>query len=274
MQQGSGKYLEVDPGVEIYCEDEGSGSAIVFIPGWTFTTEMFIHQIQYFSKKHRVVLIDPRSHGRSSISPVGNDYLTHSNDLAKIFNMLDLTNVVLVAWSFGCLAAWGLTKRERTKNIRAMVSIDQSPKPLSVNAQDWVEGPLDEIASIYNDFLLSRNGQRKFVTWYAENVMVQRKLTPPELSWIVSQSLKTPHFIASALFAAGMFTDHLPEAKRVDKSIPALMIIAEHWAKTAKSFMNTHCPNTKTVILGGHMMFWEHADSFNKILEDFIDQLK
>lgn len=100
--------------------------------------------------------------------------------------------------------------------------------------------------------------------------MVQRELSPEELFWIVEQTLKTPPPIASALFASGMFSNHMAEAKLVDETIPALSIVAEHWADTAVPFMSKQCPNTKTAVLGGHMMFWEHAKAFNKILSDFI----
>ena len=85
-----GKYIEVEPGVEIYYEDQGTGSPIVFVPGFTFTTALFDHQIAHFSKAHRVIVIDPRSHGRSSITLHGNNYATHGTDLAKIVKALDL----------------------------------------------------------------------------------------------------------------------------------------------------------------------------------------
>jgi pimeloyl-ACP methyl ester carboxylesterase len=265
-----GSYIQIEPGVDIYYEERGTGTPIVFVPGWTFTTELFVHQMAHFSKTHRVIAIDPRSQGRSSIALHGNDYPTHAADLAKVIKALDLHDVVLVGWSFGCLAAWGYVKQEGTTALKAMVCIDLSPKPLSVNSEDWVEGPLDEIADAYNSFLLSRQGQRDFVTYYATEVMVQRELSEEELFWIVEQSLKTPTYIASASFASGMFMNHMAEAKRVDETLPALSVIAEHWADTAAPFMNNHFPNTKTAVLGGHMMFWEHPKAFNKILSDFI----
>ncbi|MCK4317051.1 MAG: alpha/beta hydrolase, partial [Anaerolineae bacterium] len=77
-------------------------------------------------------------------------------------------------------------------------------------------------------------------------------------------------YIASALFASGMFTNNMAEAKLVDETLPALSIIAEHWADTAVSFMQKHFPKTRTAVLGGHMMFWEHPEKFNQILADFI----
>lgn len=122
-----GNYIEVEPGVEIYYEEKGTGTPIVFVPGWTFTTEVFVHQIEHFSKTHRVIAIDPRSQGRSSITLHGNDYTTHAADLAKIIKALDLQDVVLVGWSFGCLETWGYVKQEGTKALQAMVCIDLSP---------------------------------------------------------------------------------------------------------------------------------------------------
>ena len=103
--------------------------------------------------------------------------------------------------------------------------------------------------------------------------MVQRDLSEEELFWIIEQSLKTPYYVASNLFASGMFSNYMAEAKQIDESLPALNIIAEHWAETAVAFTQKHFPNTKTEVLGGHMMFWEHSKKFNKLVDDFIGSL-
>lgn len=268
-----GQYIEVEPGVEIYYEDRGTGSPIIFIPGWTFTTELFVHQMEHFSKTRRAIAIDPRSHGRSTITVYGNNYATHGTDLAKIIKALELQDVVLVGWSFGCLDLWEYVRQEGVENLKAVVCVDLSPKPLSVNGEDWVEGPLDEIGGAYNAYVQSPKGQRDFVTYYATEVMAQRDLTEEELFWIIEQSLKTPYYIASNLFASGMFSNYMAEAKQIDGSLPALNIIAEHWAETAVSFTKKHFPNTKTEVLGGHMMFWEHSNKFNKLIDEFLGSL-
>ncbi len=265
-----GVYVEVEPGVELYYEEYGQGKPLVFVPGWTFTGEVFDHQVEHFSSTHRVILLDPRSHGRSSITLHGNDYTTHGADLAKLIAALDLKDVVLIGWSFGCLATWAYVQQQGLAALKAMVCIDLSPKPLSVNPDDWVEGPLDEIAAAYNSFLRTRQGHRDFVTYYADEVMVQRELSPAEMSWIVNQSLRTPTPIAAALFASGMFSNYIETAQLMDASLPAISIVAEHWADTAVAFMQRICPNTRTAVLGGHMMFWEYPEQFNRILDDFL----
>ncbi len=265
-----GSYLEVAPGVELYYEEHGSGSPIVFVPGWTFTTEVFVHQVAHFAQTNRVIVVDPRSQGRSSKALHGNDYDTHGADLARLFEALELRDAVLVGWSTGTLDALGYVKHAGTGAIKALVGIDMSPKPLSVSADDWVEGPLDELAGAWRAFLRSPQGQRDFITAYATDVMVQRELAPAELDWIVRQSLTTPHYLASALFADAMFCDYSAELKAASEAVPTLYVLAEHWAETAAAFLGRNFPKVKTTVLGGHMMFWEHAERFNAELRAFI----
>ncbi len=109
---------------------------------------------------------------------------------------------------------------------------------------------MDEIAGAYHTFLRSRQGHRDFIAYYADEVMMQRELTPAELTWIVEQSLRTPTPIAAALFASDMFSNCMEAAKQVDAALPALAVIAEHWAETATAFMRRHFPNTRTAVLG------------------------
>ena len=85
-----GSFLEVEPGVEIYYEDTGDGAPLVFVPGWTFSTEVFDRQVTHFSTTHRVVSFDPRSQGRSALTLQGNDYATQSADLCKLIDHLNL----------------------------------------------------------------------------------------------------------------------------------------------------------------------------------------
>ncbi|QHJ70128.1 alpha/beta fold hydrolase [Planococcus halotolerans] len=267
----NGKYIEVDPGVELFVQDVGNGDPLVLIPGWVFSAEAFASQIAYFSKTYRVIAIDPRSQGRSTKSLQGNDYITHGKDVTKVIEELGLKDVTLLGWSFGCLTAWEYIRQNGTDNVKAAVIVDLSPKPLSRDDEnDWVEGPLEEIAGAYTSNLRNPEGQRAFITEYATEIMVQRELTEDELQWIIEEALTTPYYIASNLFAAGMFSDYREEAKILIEKVPTLTIAAEHWGDTARSFMQRISPEARVEILGGHLMFWEHSEKFNEILEHFL----
>lgn len=267
----NGKYIEVDPGVELFVQDVGSGDPLVLIPGWVFSSRAFESQIEHFSKTHRVIAVDPRSQGRSLVSMQGNDYVTHGKDLSRIIEALGLKDVTLLGWSFGCLTVWEYVRQNGVGNLKAAVIVDLSPKPLSLDDEnDWVEGPLEEIAEVYTSNLRSPEGLRDFITEYATEIMVQRKLDDDELQWINGEAMQTPYYIASTLYAAGMFSDYREEAKRLIEQVPTLTIAAEHWGDTARSFMQRISPEAQVEVLGGHLMFWEHSGKFNKILERFL----
>ncbi len=268
----SGKYIEVDSGVELFIHEEGIGEPIVFIPGFTFTTEVFSKQIEFFSRTNRVIVIDPRSHGRSTMSIQGNDYITHGVDLNIVLQALDVKNATLVGWSFGCLTVWEYIKQNGFDNIKSLILVDMPPKSLSTNESEWVEGALDDIAVIYNTYLRNSSGQREFITNYITQVMVKRNLEKEELTWLVEQSLKTPYYIASNLFASGMFSDYREAAKKASQAVPTLTVVAEHWADRAVCYTQQLTPESKVEVLGGHMMFWEYSERFNEIVKKFLKE--
>lgn len=264
-------YIEVEPGVELYVEDHGAGDVLVFIPGFTFTTEVFSRQVNHFSKTHRTIVIDPRSHGRSTMTVHGNDYVTHGTDLKKVLQEMNIENPTLIGWSFGCLTVWEYIRQFGTKGIKGQVLIDMPPKSLSLNEnRDWVEGKIGDMAAAYTNYLRHPKGQRDFISAYANGVMVQRDLTNDELAWLVEQSLTTPYYIAANLFSSGLFSDYREEAESGSKQIPTLYVVAEHWSSTARPYLNKLAPEAEVDVLGGHMMFWEHPGRFNTLLETFL----
>lgn len=264
-------YIEVEPGIELYVQETGTGDPIVLIPGFTFTTEVFSKQVRHFSKTHRTIVIDPRSHGRSTLTVHGNDYVTHGTDLKKVLKALKVENPTLVGWSFGCLTVWEYIRQFGTDDINSLILIDMPPKSLSLNQEkDWVEGPLDDLAAAYTNYLRHPQGQREFISAYAAGVMVQRELKKEELNWIVEQSLKTPYYIASNLFSSGLFSDYRSEATLSSESVPTLFIVAEHWGETASAYLNKLTPSASVKTLGGHLMFWEHSEKFNRMMEEFL----
>ena len=267
----NGSYFETVPGVELYYEVTGVGSPLIFVPGWTFTTEVFDHQVAHFSKSYQVISFDPRSQGGSTITLEGNDYTTQSSDLAKLIKHLDLKEPVIVGWSYGCLSLWGLVRLQGTINLRGLVFIDLPPAPVS-GRDEWVEMSIEQASDFYQSLTTSK-GHRHLVTAYAKNTMVQRKLLTEELNWIVGQSIKSPPWVATAYCAAGMFSNYESESREVDRTLKTLFVVAEESADKARDYLQTKLPNARVEYLGGHIMFWEFPDAFNTILESYINSL-
>ncbi len=263
-------YVTVAPGVELFYREAGSGTPLVLVPGWTFSSEIFIRQLEMLSDSYRVIAIDPRSQGRSTKTAVGNSYGIHGHDLGVAIEELGLGQVVLVGWSTGCLESFAMVRAHGVQRLKGFIGIDMSPKALSSDSSDWVEGTIEEMAEVSTDILGSAERQREFVEFYAREVMVQRELTEEELAWITGISLQTPTWVASALWGNAMLANYLKAAAVMDEEVPSLYVVAEHWADTAKQFLQQHMPRTAVEVLGGHMMFWEHPKAFNRIVDTFV----
>lgn len=267
----NGAYFEIEPGVEIYYEISGKGAPLIFVPGWTFTTEVFDHQASYFSSSYQVVSFDPRSQGRSTVTLEGNDYTTQGKDLAKLISHLKIKMPVIVGWSYGCLSLWSLVRAQGLKNLKGLVFIDLPPVPVCGN-DEWVEMSIADAADFYQ-LLTTSKGHRECVASYAKNTMVQRDLSPDELDWIVGQSVKSPPWVAAAYGAAGMFSNYKKESQIVDREMETLFIVAENARDIATDYLDLNLPNAKAEFLGGHFMFWEFPNEFNAVLERYLDGL-
>ncbi len=267
------RYLSVAPNIELHYLEKGQGDPILFIPGLTFAGEIFTAQIEYFSKTNRVIAIDPRGQGLSTKTVHGNDYLTHGQDIAVLVEALDLKNIVLVGWSTGNLEVWSYLSQFGKERVKAAITIDMSPLPLSANPKWWTEGSIEELSIAATQVLTSSKGTRSFFSEYATGVMIQREMEQAELEYLLDMSGKTPYYICHSLFCSAVFSNFYDTAKEVSETLPSLMFIAEHWADIAEPFMKEHFPGTEIFVMGGHLMFYEYPDRWNSVLERFLAKL-
>lgn len=264
------KYIKVDNYTELHCVIKGKGEPILFIPGLTFSYEVFIKQIEYFSKNYKVIALDPRSQGLSTKTQHGNNYKTHGNDLHEVIKKLKLNNITLVGWSTGNLDIWSYLKQHGYDKVKKVVTIDMAPKNLLTKKTDWKEGEIDELRYVADEFLTSSKGVRDFFLEYLKTVMFENKPTQKEIDLFLNSSAKTPYYVCRELFLDAIFSDFSSTLEESSQKVETLMFIANHWSKVAKAFMNKNYPKTKTHVLGGHLMFYEYSDEWNKVLEDFI----
>jgi non-heme chloroperoxidase len=89
-------------GTEIFYKDWGSGQPIVFSHGWPLSADDWDAQMLFFGQRgFRVIAHDRRGHGRSAQTWDGNDMDTYADDLAALFEKLDLKNAIIVGHSTG-----------------------------------------------------------------------------------------------------------------------------------------------------------------------------
>ena len=79
--------------------------------------------------------------------------------------------------------------------LRGVVTIDMSPLPLSPDPKWWTEGTIEELSQVATQVLTSSQGCREFFSEYATGVMIQHKMKPDELEYLLDISGRTPYWI-------------------------------------------------------------------------------
>ena len=89
-------------GTQIYFKDWGSGQPVVFSHGWPLSSDAWESQMVFLaSHGYRCIAHDRRGHGRSSQPWDGNTMDTYADDLAELFEKLDLKGATMIGHSTG-----------------------------------------------------------------------------------------------------------------------------------------------------------------------------
>lgn len=115
-------------GTEIYYKDWGSGQPITFSHGWPLTADAWDAQMLFLGAQgFRVIAHDRRSHGRSSQTWDGNDMDTYADDLATLFEALDLKKAIMIGHSTGGGEVARYLGRHGSKRVAKAVLISSVP---------------------------------------------------------------------------------------------------------------------------------------------------
>lgn len=145
-------------GTEIYYKDWGQGQPVVFSHGWPLTSDAWEDQMFFLaSNGYRVIAHDRRGHGRSSQPWNGNDMDTYADDLAELFEKLDLKNAIMVGHSTGGGEVARYIGRHGTKRVAKAVLVGAVP-PLMLKTAANPEGlPIDVFNGIRDGVIADRS---------------------------------------------------------------------------------------------------------------------
>ena len=250
-------------GVRLFYTDSGLGDApLLFVHGWCCDHTYWRRQVPAFRRRHRVVSVDLRGHGRSSKPRQEYTIEGFCRDLEWLMGELSLRRPVVVGHSMGGVIALHLGARRR-RAVSGVVIVDSPIFPkltrqLRRHLDAFIsalEGPAYRQAArgFIDDFLFLPTSPKSL----RERVRARMVAAPQHVMasamrnlWIDNQAaaaaLKVPALLVSA---GGGLTDY----QRLSRTIPALQI-------------------GRTVGVG-HFLQLEAADQFNAMLRAFIEQL-
>ena len=131
-------------GTQIYFKDWGEGPVVTFSHGWPLNADAWDGQMHFLARNgFRVIAHDRRGHGRSTQSSSGNDMNGYADDLAALFNALDLKKVTMVGHSTGGGEVVRYIARHGSQRVAKAVLIGAVP-PIMVKSAANPEGlPLE-----------------------------------------------------------------------------------------------------------------------------------
>jgi len=270
------KTITVQDGTTIYYKDWGAGQPVVFSHGWPLNADAWDSQMQYLGQRgYRVIAHDRRSHGRSGQTWDGNEMDTYADDLASLFEALDLKKAIMVGHSTGGGEVARYIGRHGSKRVAKTVLIssvvpailksEKNPGGLPVDVFDGIRaGVAADRSQFYKDLTLPFFGYNRPGAKISEGIQAN--------FWFQGmQGGIKGHYDCIKAFSETDFTDDL---KKID--VPTLVMhgdddqivpFADTGALTAKIV-----PNAKLKVYSGfpHGMPISHADVINPDLLAFL----
>ncbi len=127
-------------GTTLYYKDWGSGPVVSFSHGWPLTSDAWESQMFFLaSNGFRCIAHDRRGHGRSSQPWHGNDMDTYADDLAELFDHLDVKDVTMIGHSTGGGEVARYIGRHGTKRVAKAVLMGAVP-PIMLQTEAYPGG--------------------------------------------------------------------------------------------------------------------------------------
>ncbi len=257
------RFFATSDKVKLHYLEAGTGPAILFIPGFLTPAEIWQPQLDHFSEQHRVVALDPRSHGKSEKPNHGHYPARLAKDIFETIDELNLAPVVLVAWAFGCSDTLMYVQNHGTKQLRGLVLVDgfvgrdRSPDRV-VSYLEW-------------NLKIQENHEvevRKFVrSWF------KQPHSEEYLDRIAEAALKYPLDSIAAMQATHQTLDNQSSTlKAID--VPLMYVGIEEKRDQAEIVRkNASEAQIEFVDNAGHALFVDQPAKFNRILSNFLTQI-
>jgi non-heme chloroperoxidase len=131
-------------GTTIYYKDWGTGQPITFSHGWPLNADAWDAQMLYLGQHgYRVIAHDRRGHGRSDQTWDGNDMDTYADDLAALFEHLNLKDAIMIGHSTGGGEVARYIGRHGSKRVAKAVLISSVPPVMLKSAKNPGGLPID-----------------------------------------------------------------------------------------------------------------------------------
>ena len=252
-------------GVPISYEVYGSGEpTLVFVHGWNCDARYWREQIPFFSKKHRVVVLDLAGHGHSGLSRSKYSMASFGEDIKAVTEAVGADKVILIGHSMGgsVIAEAARLMPARVIGLIGVDTLENVEYPLTQEEFVKMTAPLRE------DF---QAGSRGFV-----GQMLSTNTDAQLREWILSDmSAASPAVAMSAMDEMmGQFISG--EAAKVFEQVrvPVMSVNGSLWPINYEA-NRRHMLSYDAIVLtnADHFLMMNRPAEFNAALEGAVEKL-
>lgn len=255
-------YFKSSDGVNLHYLDSGTGTlTLVFIPGWLMPATIFDAQIADLSKNYRVIALDPRGQGLSSVAHNKLDAVRRARDIQELLHHANVHDHVLIGWSLGVMEVLDYTVRYKHPNLRGLVLIDNSigmatPPSSALNSQRPMQAPAFRA-------YMKRFAAGMFKQPPPDGMLAQIEKSatqlPPKDSWNLLNKPYDRSYYKNAVMMA---------------DVPVWYAVTPKFAAQSAELLQTHAQASSSVFdNAGHALFVDNANLFNQRLRLFLSSL-
>ena len=265
------EYIEVEKNVHLHITDAGEGKAIVLIPGWPLSDEMYESQYNDLIKHNfRVIGITLRGFGRSSKPYGAYDYDIHALDIKRVLDQLEIEDATLCGFSMGGAIAVLYISLYGSMRVSKLV-LAGAATPCWTQREDF---PYNIPKSDVDDLIALNNTDRpKLLSNFAKIFSATKSTLSKGISnWLTGINLSASSYATGKCLLALRDTDLRSDLVKIE--IPTLImhgkkdkICSFDLARQTKRLI----PKAQLIAFekSGHSLFLEETKKFNAELIRF-----
>jgi pimeloyl-ACP methyl ester carboxylesterase len=252
-------------GVPISYEVYGNGEpTLVFVHGWSCDARYWQKQIDHFSKKNRMVLLDLAGHGHSGMGRSQYTMKAFGEDVKAVVEAVGSKEVILIGHSMGgpVIAEAARLMPGRVLGLIGVDTFGNVAYPLTPEIVTGMVSPLEE------DF---QAGSRQFVT-----PMLVPDTPAPLREWILSDMAAAPPAVALSALKdmMGLFITGESAAIFKEVRLPVMAVNADLWPIDVENNRKHMASFEATIIKGAdHFLMLARPEVFNPALEEAVGKI-
>jgi pimeloyl-ACP methyl ester carboxylesterase len=269
--------LTTDDNVELYYEEVGSGTPVVFVHEFAGDYRSWEPQMRYFARRYRCIAYNARGYPPSAVPAPGLGYsqARAAADIRCVLDQLKIDKAHVVGLSMGGLAVlhFGLTYPARARSLL----VGGAGYGSEAGERDKFRAEASTIAA-----RLERDGMAKFAEAYAYGpTRVQFERKDPR-GFAEFKQMLAEHSAAGAIGTQLGVQRERPSLFALEEQVRALkvpMLVVtgdEDWPCLLPNiFLKRTCASAALLVLpnSGHAVNLEEPGLFNAALADFLAQV-